>query len=117
METHSSTLVLGFFNGWDETWQSRVDNKKVKEREREADTPWFMQKTNKVLDTGLASLTKVPGAVSRESQKPGQESEQDQSLRSKESAEEREKEKERKKDTGTQALMEQRCFNDFSLCI
>ena len=38
-------------------------------------------------------------------------------LRSKESAEEREKEKERKKDVGTQALMEQRCFNDFSKSI
>ena len=30
---------------------------KVKsEREKEADTPWFTQRTNKVLDTGLASL-------------------------------------------------------------
>ena len=34
-------------------------------REREADTPWFMQKTTKALDTGLASLTKAPGALSR----------------------------------------------------
>ena len=51
----------------------------------------------------------------------------DGSLRSKESAEERqrererEREKERKKerkiDTGTLALMEQRCFNDFSVSI
>ena len=30
---------------------------------------------------------------------------------------EREREKEGKKDTGTQALMEQRCFNDFSMNI
>ena len=62
-----------------------------------------MQKTNKVLDTGLASLTKAPGALSRrvkaqgtfsgESYKPRQESEQDGSLRSKESAEERERER------------------------
>ena len=29
----------------------------------------------------------------------------------------REREKERKTDTGTQALMEQRCFNDFSVSI
>ena len=35
---------------------SRVDNKKVKEREKEADSPWFMQKTNKALDMGLALL-------------------------------------------------------------
>ena len=35
-------------------------------------------------------------------------------LCSKESAEERERKKERK-DTGTQSLMEQRCFNDFSV--
>ena len=45
-----------------------------------------MHKTNKVLDTGLASLTKAPGtlsrwvkaqgAFSRGSEKPGQESEQ-----------------------------------------
>ena len=30
---------------------------------------------------------------------------------------EREREKERKKDMGTQALMEQRCFNDLSVSI
>ena len=35
------------------------------EGEKEVDTPWFMQKTNKVLDTGFASLTKAPGALSR----------------------------------------------------
>ena len=33
-----------------------MDDKKVKEREREADIPWFTQKTNKALDTGLALL-------------------------------------------------------------
>ena len=32
---------------------------------KEADAPWFTQKTNKVLDTGLASLTKVLGDLSR----------------------------------------------------
>lgn len=58
---------------------------------------------------------KAQGAFLRESQKPGQDSEQDGSLCSKESAGERERE--RKKDTGTQSLMEQRCFNDFSLSI
>ena len=42
---------------------SRVDNKKVKEKE--ADIPWFTQKTNKALDTELALLTKAPGALSR----------------------------------------------------
>ena len=35
---------------------SRVEDKKVKEREKEADIPWFMQKTNKALDTELALL-------------------------------------------------------------
>jgi len=37
----------------------------IRKREREADIPWFTQKTNKVLDTGLVSLTKAPGALSR----------------------------------------------------
>ena len=37
----------------------------IRKREREADTLWFMQKTTKALDTGLASLTKAPGALSR----------------------------------------------------
>ena len=35
------------------------------EREKEADIPWFTQRTNKVLDTGLASLTKAPDTLSR----------------------------------------------------
>ena len=35
-----------------------------KVKEKEADTPWFTQKTNKILDTGLASLTKALGALS-----------------------------------------------------
>ena len=35
------------------------------EREKEADIPWFTQKTNKVPDTGLVSLTKALGALSR----------------------------------------------------
>ena len=49
----------------DQNLWSGVDDKKVKEREKEADIPWFTQKTNKVLDTGLASLMKAPGALSR----------------------------------------------------
>ena len=65
-----------------------------------------MQKTNKVLDTGLASLMKARGALSRWGEGTGhllervleawQESEQDRSLCSKESAGERERKKERK---------------------
>ena len=34
-------------------------------RQKEADIPWFMQRTNKALDTGPASLTKASGALSR----------------------------------------------------
>ena len=76
----------------------------------EADTPWFMQKTNKVLDTGLASLMKAPGTLSRvgwrrhrapfrESlRSPGRRVRQDRSLRSKESAKESQRERERKKE-------------------
>ena len=68
-----------------------------------------MQKTNKVLDTGLASLMKALGALSmggegRRVSKTGLCAPRTQPKR----------ERERKKDTGTQALMEQRCFNDFS---
>ena len=106
----------------------RVPRQRYSEREKEADTPWFTQKTNKVLDTGLASLTKAPGALSRwvkaqgdfsrESQKSGQESEQDGLCAPRnQSRRVGEREREREKDTGTQALMEQRCFNDFSVSI
>ena len=56
---------------------------------------------------------KAQGAFLRESEKPEQKSEQDRALRSKESAGERE----RKTDMGTQAVMEQRCFNDFSVSV
>ena len=35
------------------------------EREKEADIPWLMQRTNKDLDTGLSLLTKAQGALSR----------------------------------------------------
>ena len=76
-----------------------------------------MQRTNKDLDTGLASLTNVQGTLSRGSWKFGQESEHDGFLCSKVLAREREGEKGRKKDTGTQALMEQRCFDDLSVSI
>ena len=67
-----------------------------------------MQRTNKALDTGLASLMKAPGALlmgvkaqgtfSRESEKPGQESEQYRSLCSRESAKEGERERERERE-------------------
>ena len=69
-----------------------------------------MQRTNKVLDTGLASLMKAPGALSRGvkaqgaflrgSWKPRQESEHDGFLRSRELARGRERER-NKKDMGT----------------
>lgn len=45
---------------WDLT--SRVDDK----REKEADSPWFTQRTNKGLDMGLPSLTKAQGTLSRD---------------------------------------------------
>ena len=48
------------------TWWSGVEDKKVKERKRLIDIPWFMQITSKALDTELASLTKALGALSRE---------------------------------------------------
>ena len=86
-------------------------------KEKEADIPWLMQRTNKDLDTGLASLTKAQGTLSRGSWKFWQESEHDGFLCSKVLAREREGEKERKKDTGTQALMEQMCFDDLSVSI
>ena len=58
-----------------------------------------MQRTNKVLDTGLASLTKAPGALSRGSKKHGQKSEHDGSPRSRESArKKRERERKRERD-------------------
>ena len=37
----------------------------MKVKEKEADILRFMQKTNKALDKGLASLTKAPAALSR----------------------------------------------------
>ena len=40
----------------DQNLWSGVDDKKVKEREKEADIPWFTQKTSKALDTELALL-------------------------------------------------------------
>ena len=51
---------------WTGTWWSGVEDKKVKERKRLIDIPWFMQITSKALDTELASLTKALGALSRE---------------------------------------------------
>ena len=44
---------------------SRVDDKKVKEREKEADILQFKQKTNKALDTELVSLVKALGTLLR----------------------------------------------------
>ena len=83
-----------------------------------------MQKTNNVLDTGLASLTKAPGALSRWGEGTGRLLE---SLRSPgrrvsnaglyAPRNQPKREKERQTDMGTQALMEQRCFNDFSVSI
>ena len=35
------------------------------EREKEADIPWLMQRTNKDLDTGLSLLTKARGLGSQ----------------------------------------------------
>ena len=55
----SNQYLLRSFTG---TWWSRVDDKKVKIKK--ADIPWFMQKTNKALDTGLASLMKALGTLS-----------------------------------------------------
>ena len=51
-----------------------------------------MQRTNKALDTGLASLTKAQGAFLRQSWKPRQESEHDGFLHSRKLAGERERE-------------------------
>ena len=53
---NSGRLLLGSFSGLG-------GNDKKSEREKETDTPWFMQRTNKVLDIGLASL-KCPHRVS-----------------------------------------------------
>ena len=96
------------------------------EREKEADTPWFTRKPNRALFLGLALLhvgtgrplewVKAQCAFLRGSQKPGQESELRQPLRSKELARNREREKERKTQ-GTQVLMEQRCFNQHGVGI
>ena len=55
---NSDRLLLGSFSGLG-------GNDKKSEREKETDTPWFMQRTNKVLDTALASLTKALGTLSR----------------------------------------------------
>ena len=100
--------------------------------EKEADVPWFTRKANRALFLGLALLqvgtgrplewVKVQCAFSRGSQKPGQESELSGPLCSKELARNRERErknrkKEEKKDTGTKALTEQRCFNQHGMGI
>ena len=73
-----------------------------------------MQRTNKALDTGLALLTRhrvtsrgVLRSLGRRVSKMGLCAPRNQLKR----------ERERKKDTGTQALMEQRCFNDLSVSI
>ena len=58
----------------------------------------------------------MQSAFLRGSQKPGQESELREPLRSKGSPE-KERERERKKDMGTRALMEQRCFNQHGVDI
>ena len=53
--------MLGSFNGPEPGVLESTD-KKVKERE--ADIPWFMQKANKVPETGLARFTEASGALS-----------------------------------------------------
>ena len=53
--------VLGSFNGPKPGGMESM----IRKWKKEADIPWFTQRTNKVLDTGLASLTKAPGALSR----------------------------------------------------
>ena len=93
-------------------------------REDEADVPWFRRKANRALFLGLALLhvgtgrplewVKAQCAFSRGSQKPGQESELSGPPRFKELAR---NEKRKKKDTGTKALMEQRCFNQHGVGI
>ena len=73
-----------------------------------------MQRINKTLEQGFM---KAQGALLKGSCKPRQENELGGFLHSRELAREREGENERKKDTGTQALMEQRCFDDLSVSI
>ena len=76
--------------------------RKESEREKEADIPWFTQRTNKVLDTGLASLTKAPGALSRGGLRSPGRKVSTMGLHVPESQPERDRERERdKKDPGT----------------
>ena len=97
-----------------------------------------MQKANKAPGTGLALFTKASGAVSRgrrcraPSQEglrspgrkvnpedlcaPGDQPEKEREWE-RERQREREREREREQDTGTKALMEQRCFNQHGVGI
>lgn len=53
IESKFKWWLLRSFNGGKNLVGWNLDNKKVKEREKEADIPSFPQKTNKALDTGL----------------------------------------------------------------
>ena len=54
-------FLLGSFNGLEPGGTEST----IRKEKKEADIPWFTQRTNKALDTGLISLTKAPGALSR----------------------------------------------------
>ena len=89
--------------------------------QKEADIPWLMQKANKAPDTGLALFTEASGALSMEwtckvpsregLRSPGRKVNSESLCRAPRDQPEKEIEREREKDTGTRALMEQRCFN------
>ena len=89
-------------------------------RQKEADIPWFPQKTNKALDIGLALLHVGTGCPLKGVLKPlARKWAQWASVLQRISLRERvwERERERKKDMGTQVLMEQGCFIQHSVGI
>ena len=124
---NSTCSMLRSFNG-PEPGGLGLTNKKVKERER----GWYslVYAENQLSPcTGLALFTKASGALSmgwrcrapsREGlRSPGRNSELREPLCSRGWAWKRERgrERERKQDTGTKALMEQRCFYQHSVGI
>ena len=63
--TYQIRLIHGFNRGTnlrDMIYDSFKYDKKVKEREKEADIPWFTQKANKAPDKELALFTQATGA-------------------------------------------------------
>ena len=85
-----------------------------------------MQKTNKVPDTGLALFTKASGTLSmgwrcrtlsQEGLRSPGSKVNSEGLCAPKKEPVRERERERKQDTGTKALMEQRCFNQHGVGI